>query len=70
MRTFLLIAFIYLTPLAAWGEIYIDQITENGKHYIVIDKENLHAKVEVSPNDTEDQRVEKVCKVVRCNGKK
>lgn len=70
MRTLLLIAFIYLVPLATWGELYIDHITEKGKHYVVVEKDGLKAKVEVSLKDDQDAQVAKVCKVVRCNGGK
>lgn len=66
----LLIASIYILPLFARAEVYIDQIKENGRHYVIIETDSVRAKVEVSSNDTDDERVAKVCKVVRCNGKK
>lgn len=62
-----LIAFIYIMPIFARADVYIDHVTEKGKQYVVIEKNKTTIKVQVDPKDTEDEQVAKVCKMVRCN---
>lgn len=65
----LAIMLFYAALATASTDLYVDYIAIDGKSFVMVDKPGLHALVSIKAEDSVEDQVKTVCKVIKCNNR-